>query len=200
MWDLPRPGIEPVSPAPAGEFFTTEPSGKPNLSLFNIPFSPGSCFQSQPLCCLGMDHHCRRGSCYCDEFCHVVPDCCPDHYALCKLRNAHAVSFPSPGELEAVTDKASPLPVFQAKARLWTGWFLRSLTFPRSWHFVHFISKGSTHSSQLSLPTVPRYLLLFPEPLFRVPQGEVQLLVVGEQGGEIRVAGLPLMVLASPAG
>ena len=29
MWDLPRPRIEHVSPALAGEFFTTEPSGKP---------------------------------------------------------------------------------------------------------------------------------------------------------------------------
>ena len=34
MWDLPRPGIEPVSPALAGRFFTTEPPGKPyRLSL-----------------------------------------------------------------------------------------------------------------------------------------------------------------------
>ena len=29
MRDLPRSGIEPVSPALAGEFFTTEPPGKP---------------------------------------------------------------------------------------------------------------------------------------------------------------------------
>ena len=29
MWDLPGPGIEPVSPASAGGFFTTEPPGKP---------------------------------------------------------------------------------------------------------------------------------------------------------------------------
>ena len=29
MWNLPGPGIEPVSPALAGGFFTTEPSGKP---------------------------------------------------------------------------------------------------------------------------------------------------------------------------
>ena len=28
-WDLPGPGNEPVSPALAGGFFTTEPSGKP---------------------------------------------------------------------------------------------------------------------------------------------------------------------------
>jgi len=27
--DLPHPGIEPVSPALAGGFFTTEPPGKP---------------------------------------------------------------------------------------------------------------------------------------------------------------------------
>ena len=29
MWDLPYPGIEPVSPALVGRFFTTEPLGKP---------------------------------------------------------------------------------------------------------------------------------------------------------------------------
>ena len=29
MWDLPRPGLEPVSPAPAGGFSTTAPPGKP---------------------------------------------------------------------------------------------------------------------------------------------------------------------------
>ena len=29
MWDLPRPGPEPVSPALAGRFSTTAPPGKP---------------------------------------------------------------------------------------------------------------------------------------------------------------------------
>ena len=29
MWDLPRPGLEPVSPALAGRFLTTVPPGKP---------------------------------------------------------------------------------------------------------------------------------------------------------------------------
>ena len=33
MWDLPRPGLEPVSPALAGRFSTTAPPGKP-CSLF----------------------------------------------------------------------------------------------------------------------------------------------------------------------
>ena len=31
MWDPPRPGLEPVSPALAGRFSTTAPPGKPSL-------------------------------------------------------------------------------------------------------------------------------------------------------------------------
>ena len=34
MWNLPRSGIQPVSPALAGRFFTTEPPGKPSALLF----------------------------------------------------------------------------------------------------------------------------------------------------------------------
>ena len=30
MWDLPRPGLEPMSPALAGRFSTTAPPGKPS--------------------------------------------------------------------------------------------------------------------------------------------------------------------------
>ena len=33
MWDLPRPGLEPVSPALAGRFSTTAPPGKPSTQL-----------------------------------------------------------------------------------------------------------------------------------------------------------------------
>ena len=32
MWDLPGPGLQPVSPALAGGFLTTAPPGKPNNS------------------------------------------------------------------------------------------------------------------------------------------------------------------------
>ena len=35
MWDLPRPGLEPVSPALAGRFSTTVPPGKPD-NIFDI--------------------------------------------------------------------------------------------------------------------------------------------------------------------
>ena len=38
MWDLPRPGLEPVSPALAGRFSTTAPPGKPGSLV-----SWGSC-------------------------------------------------------------------------------------------------------------------------------------------------------------
>ena len=37
MWDLPRPGIKPMSPALAGGFFTTEPPGKPQMHLLLSP-------------------------------------------------------------------------------------------------------------------------------------------------------------------
>ena len=33
LWDLPRPGLEPVSPALAGRFSTTAPPGKPSSWL-----------------------------------------------------------------------------------------------------------------------------------------------------------------------
>ena len=36
MWDLPRPGLEPVSPALAGRFSTTAPPGKPLLIFLNL--------------------------------------------------------------------------------------------------------------------------------------------------------------------
>ena len=39
MWDLPRPGLEPVSPALAGGFLTTAPPGKPQPA-FLIAFFP----------------------------------------------------------------------------------------------------------------------------------------------------------------
>ena len=34
MWDLPRPGLEPLSPALAGRFSTTAPPGKPLDGVF----------------------------------------------------------------------------------------------------------------------------------------------------------------------
>ena len=38
MWDLPRPGLEPVSPALAGGFLTTAPPGKPSLISLLLAF------------------------------------------------------------------------------------------------------------------------------------------------------------------
>ena len=39
MWDLPGPGLEPMSPALAGGFLTTAPPGKPQTSFFFIPLA-----------------------------------------------------------------------------------------------------------------------------------------------------------------
>ena len=35
MWDLPRPGLEPMSPALAGRFLTTVPPGKPRAFIIS---------------------------------------------------------------------------------------------------------------------------------------------------------------------
>ena len=36
MWDCPRPGVEPVSPALTGRFLIARPSGKSSNILFNL--------------------------------------------------------------------------------------------------------------------------------------------------------------------
>ena len=36
IWDLPRPGLEPVSPALAGRFSTTAPPGKPKIQILYL--------------------------------------------------------------------------------------------------------------------------------------------------------------------
>ena len=40
LWDLPGPGIKPVFPALAGEFFTTEPAGKPKNTSISFQQTP----------------------------------------------------------------------------------------------------------------------------------------------------------------
>ena len=41
-WDLPRPGLEPVSPAPAGRLSTTAPPGKPVKLFLNDIVATGN--------------------------------------------------------------------------------------------------------------------------------------------------------------
>ena len=53
MWDLPRPGLEPVSPALAGRLSTTAPPGKPPDLTFFYLHTPG-CFR-----CLSVTEICK---------------------------------------------------------------------------------------------------------------------------------------------
>ena len=55
MWDLPGAGIELVSPALAGRFFTTEPPGKPSKS--SNPTSPLTPQVSFPIYVLPLQGH-----------------------------------------------------------------------------------------------------------------------------------------------
>ena len=48
MWDLPRPGLEPVSPALAGRFSNTAPPGKPLHIFLNASLFTSSCFTVWP--------------------------------------------------------------------------------------------------------------------------------------------------------
>ena len=45
MWDPPRPGLEPVSPALSGGLSTTAPPGKPNKYDFYVDL-PKTCFMN----------------------------------------------------------------------------------------------------------------------------------------------------------
>ena len=49
MWDLPRPGIAPVSPALVSGFFTTEPPGKPEI--FGNQIKSGHSPNQTLVCC-----------------------------------------------------------------------------------------------------------------------------------------------------
>ena len=44
--DLPNPGIKPISPASAGEFFTTAPPGKPSMQYY--PGVKGTSYSKSP--------------------------------------------------------------------------------------------------------------------------------------------------------
>ena len=43
MWDLPRPGLEPMSPALAGRLSTAAPPGKPSTVFFNKRTNVSTC-------------------------------------------------------------------------------------------------------------------------------------------------------------
>ena len=51
MWDPPRPGLEPVSPALAGRLSTTAPPGKPCWKIFNHSFNFITCDWSVDIFC-----------------------------------------------------------------------------------------------------------------------------------------------------
>ena len=51
MWDLPRPGLEPVSPALAGRFSTTAPPGKPFFFFYTFTAVTHICTCKTYFCC-----------------------------------------------------------------------------------------------------------------------------------------------------
>ena len=47
MWGLPRPGLEPMSPALAGKFSTTAPPGKPYYIYLRLDYSIFSTYKKE---------------------------------------------------------------------------------------------------------------------------------------------------------
>ena len=87
---LPDPGIEPVSPALAGGFFTTEPPGKPKVLISSAQFS--SVAQSCPTLCDPMD--CTPGF----PVHHQLPDLTQTHVHRVgdTIQSSHLLSSPFP--------------------------------------------------------------------------------------------------------
>ena len=56
MWDLPGPGLEPMSPALAGGFLTTAAPGKPSRSLLKTKL-----LESREVLMTGFDHRLNSG-------------------------------------------------------------------------------------------------------------------------------------------
>ena len=77
MWDFPRPGLEPVSPALAGRLSTTAPPGKPNLFLIFIYLAVlGLSCGTQDLRCHVQDFYLRHeGSFSCSMWDLLVVAC-----------------------------------------------------------------------------------------------------------------------------
>ena len=84
MWDLPGPGIEPVSPASAGGFLTTAPPGK---SLWGFLLTEAKLFSAHIL--RFSDCRTSPGSCPVEWEGHLLPACCP---ALLVSPEAHSLS------------------------------------------------------------------------------------------------------------
>ena len=98
MWDLPRPELEPVSPALAGRFSTSAPPGKPWTSTTSTsiiplqgspqsdhpPFIPGFAFliHTHPF-----SHHCVTVT-LCEPGCPQAPLAQPVSEPLCPLQPA----------------------------------------------------------------------------------------------------------------
>ena len=64
MWDLPGPGIEPVSPELAGGFLTTEPPGKSQFQVYLKSFDSLKIPFDNKIPILEYDSHVSRGRKY----------------------------------------------------------------------------------------------------------------------------------------
>ena len=96
MWTLPGPEIEPLSPALAGQFFTTDPTRKPEIILW-FHRKTSTFFRSVTHLCLTlydpMDHSMPGLPVH-----HQLPELAQTHvhWVSDAIQPSHPLSFPSP--------------------------------------------------------------------------------------------------------
>ena len=171
--DLPDPGFEPMSPALAGGFFTTEWPGKPYDNMSSVQFN--SATQSCPTFCNPID--CSTpglpgvysNSCPLSQWCHptISSSVVPLSYHLQSFTASGSFQmshfFESGGQIIGVSASASVLPMnIQSWFPLgWTGWIsLQSKGLPRVfsnttiWKHQFFSAQLSSQSNS-HIPTWP---------------------------------------------
>ena len=129
MWDLPRPGLEPVSPGLAGGFLTTAPPGKSGRNYFN---DTGE--RSQKNLVLFLNLLLYRNSLWIHEqLWHFHPGCFPKLYTV---PLAHLLANAG----KRYGHRATPPP---NKWKSLEGFFFLS---PHvTWKFGSVLKKGTTH-------------------------------------------------------
>ena len=135
MWDLLGPGIEPVSPALAGGFLTTEPPGKHVLYFLSWSLQ----FSSVTQLCLTL----------CNPMNHSTPGIptITNSWSLFKLMSIESVM---PSSHLILCCPLLLLPPIPPSIRIFSNESIRCMRWPKYWSFSFSISPSNEHPGVIS--------------------------------------------------
>ncbi|XP_023190699.1 uncharacterized protein LOC111608800 isoform X2 [Xiphophorus maculatus] len=112
----------------------------------NATVGPG-CSDPPILCCAGQNNSCRRVTCYCDQACVTIGDCCSDFKLTCMhFFNSTNSSTPSPPLTETTVSQASETSAdYKTSTSTFTDF--QSLTLHLK---VSLLTRGSINNSVIS--------------------------------------------------